>query len=53
MGEPAGYLEAIVRYADTVPELARALDRIIAARRPASRPAAAPPRSGSAAAELS
>jgi UTP--glucose-1-phosphate uridylyltransferase len=33
-GEPAGYLEAIVRYADTVPELARALDRIIAARRP-------------------
>jgi UTP--glucose-1-phosphate uridylyltransferase len=33
-GEPAGYLEAIVRYADTVPELSRALDRIIAARRP-------------------
>jgi UTP--glucose-1-phosphate uridylyltransferase len=33
-GEPAGYLEAIVRYADTVPELARALDRIIASRRP-------------------
>ncbi len=33
-GEPAGYLEAIVRYADTVPELARALDRIIASRKP-------------------
>jgi UTP--glucose-1-phosphate uridylyltransferase len=33
-GEPAGYLEAFVRYADTVPELSRALDRIIAARRP-------------------
>jgi UTP--glucose-1-phosphate uridylyltransferase len=34
-GEPAGYLEAIVRYADSVPELRKALDRIIASRRPA------------------
>jgi UTP--glucose-1-phosphate uridylyltransferase len=34
-GEPSGYLEAIIRYADTVPELRRVLDRIIAARRPA------------------
>ena len=33
-GEPAGYLEAILRYADTVPELRKTLDRIIATRRP-------------------
>ena len=33
-GEPAGYLEAIVRYADTVPELRAALDRALASRRP-------------------
>jgi UTP--glucose-1-phosphate uridylyltransferase len=31
-GEPAGYLEAIIRYADTVPALSRELDRIVAAR---------------------
>ncbi len=31
-GEPSGYLEAIIRYADTVPELRRVLDRILAAR---------------------
>lgn len=33
-GEPAGYLEAIVRYADTVPELRAVLDRALASRRP-------------------
>jgi UTP--glucose-1-phosphate uridylyltransferase len=33
-GEPAGYLEAIVRYADTVPELRAALDRAFASRKP-------------------
>jgi UTP--glucose-1-phosphate uridylyltransferase len=32
-GEPAGYLEAIIRYAQGVPELSRALDRIMAKRR--------------------
>ncbi len=32
-GEPAGYLEAIIRYARGVPELSRALDRIMAGRR--------------------
>jgi len=31
-GEPAGYLEAIIRYARRVPELSRALDRILAGR---------------------
>jgi UTP--glucose-1-phosphate uridylyltransferase len=31
-GEPAGYLEAIIRYAQTVPELAAVLDRILASR---------------------
>jgi len=31
-GEPAGYLEAIVRYADSVPSLREELDRILSAR---------------------
>jgi UTP--glucose-1-phosphate uridylyltransferase len=31
-GEPAGYIEAIIRYADSVPELRRALDAALAAR---------------------
>lgn len=31
-GEPGGYLEAIIRYADSVPELRKELDRILAAR---------------------
>jgi UTP--glucose-1-phosphate uridylyltransferase len=34
-GEPSGYLEAILRYADTVPELRAVIDRIVASRRPA------------------
>ncbi len=31
-GEPGGYLEAIIRYADSVPALKKELDRILAAR---------------------
>jgi len=31
-GEPGGYLEAIIRYAESVPELKRALDRILSKR---------------------
>jgi UTP--glucose-1-phosphate uridylyltransferase len=31
-GEPAGYIEAILRYADSVPELARALEEALARR---------------------
>ncbi len=31
-GEPGGYLEAIIRYADSVPELRKELERILAAR---------------------
>ncbi len=31
-GEPAGYLEAIIRYADSVPELRKALDAALARR---------------------
>jgi len=31
-GEPGGYLEAIIRYADSVPALKKELDRIMAAR---------------------
>lgn len=31
-GEPGGYLEAIVRYADSVPQLKKELDRIVAGR---------------------
>ena len=42
-GEPSGYLEAILRYADTVPELRAVIDRIIASRRPRLRPAASAP----------
>jgi UTP--glucose-1-phosphate uridylyltransferase len=34
MGEPGGYLEAIIRYAESVPELKRDLDRILARRAP-------------------
>jgi UTP--glucose-1-phosphate uridylyltransferase len=33
-GEPGGYLEAIIRYADSVPELKKELARILAARPP-------------------
>jgi UTP--glucose-1-phosphate uridylyltransferase len=29
MGEPGGYLEAVIRYAQSVPELRRELERII------------------------
>ena len=29
VGEPAGYLEAVIRYAQSVPELKRELARII------------------------
>lgn len=32
-GEPAGYLDAVLRYADTVPELRAVIDRYIAGRR--------------------
>jgi UTP--glucose-1-phosphate uridylyltransferase len=32
-GDPAGYLEAIIRYVDTVPELKATLDRVLARRR--------------------
>ena len=31
-GEPGGYLEAIIRYADSVPDLKKELDRILAGR---------------------
>jgi UTP--glucose-1-phosphate uridylyltransferase len=31
-GEPGGYLEAIIRYADSVPELKKELQRILEAR---------------------
>jgi len=34
MGEPGGYLEAIIRYAQGVPELRAVLDRIMAKREP-------------------
>ena len=33
-GEPGGYLEAIIRYADSVPHLKKELDRILASRAP-------------------
>ena len=33
-GEPGGYLEAIIRYADSVPDLKKELDRILASRAP-------------------
>lgn len=32
-GEPAGYLDAVLRYADTVPELRAVIDRYVAARK--------------------
>jgi len=39
-GEPSGYLEAIIRYADSVPGLREELDRIFAARAHGRRPGA-------------